>query len=94
MGPRPNSSVSNKDESHLQVLKLLPDGTNWVVFKIHLPISITALDKLGHLDRTDVKPAKPKFSTTNKAAWTNDDWKLNETYQTDLKNWSYVENIT
>jgi len=86
--------MSNKVKSHLQVLKLLPDGTNWVVFKIHLTMSITVLDALSHLDGTDVKPAKLKFCTTNKAAWTNNDWKLNKTYQTDLKNWSYVENIT
>jgi len=94
MGPGPDSSISNKDESHLRVPKLLPDQTNWVVFKIHLTMSITALDTLGHLDGTNVKPAELKFSTTNKSAWTNDDRKLNETYQTDFKNWSYVENIT
>jgi len=57
-------------------------------------MSITALDALSHLDGTDVKPAEPKFSTTYKAAWMNDDQKLDETYQTDFKNWSYVKNIT
>src|SRR5882724_1310727 len=86
--------MSNKDKSHLKVPKLLPDGTNWVIFKIRLTMLITALNTLSHLDGTDVKPAEPKFSTTYKAAWTNDNWKLDKTYQTNFKNWSYVKNIT
>ncbi len=88
--------MSNKDDATLRgvVPKLLSDGANWVIFKIHLTMSITALDALGHLDGSDPKPTEPRISSQDITLWTDDDQTKNETYQTELKKWSNIENIT
>jgi hypothetical protein len=64
MGPAEDMTTITKDEPYLHVLQLAANGSNWIVFKIHLTLSMGAHGVEGHLNGTAGLLMVPKLSTT------------------------------
>ena len=91
MGPAKEFvSSTPKDDA---VPRLESDRTNWVIFKIHLTMSVAAHSTCGHLDGTDVCPTALRLSTSVVADWTEDDKKVYTGYQIQLGKWTHAEDI-
>jgi len=66
-----------------RMTKLESNGSNWVVFKIRLFVSIAAHGTNG-LDETDICPANPRLSMDVAANWAADEQKEFSGYQIEL----------
>ena len=75
------------------VLKLESNGSNWVVFKIRLTMSVAAHSTRGHLEGTDACLTKPRLSTDDASKWTPEEQKIFSGYQIQLMKWTQAEDV-
>ena len=74
-------------EFFVRIPKLLPDGSNWVIFKDRFVFAAAAalLDK--HLDGSALEPTAPTFALTGPMPLTADQQTEVESYETALLIW-------
>jgi hypothetical protein len=93
MGPADDMTTITKDEPYLGVPRLAADGSNWIVFKIRLTLSMGARSVEGHLNGTAGFATVPKLSTTELVKWTAADEKAHVAYKALLEKWTHNESV-
>ena len=89
----PTMSTGKLLEFFVRIPKLLPDGSNWVIFKDHFAFAAAAalLDK--HLDGSALEPTAPTFALTGPTPLTADQQTEVESYETALSVWQTGEAV-
>jgi hypothetical protein len=93
MGPAEDMTTITKDEPYLCVPRLATNRSNWIVFKIHLTLSMGACGVKGHLNGTTSLPMVSKLSMTEMAKWTVVDEKIHAAYKVLLEKWMHSKNV-
>ena len=82
--------TTSKDDT---VPKLESNGSNWVIFKIRLMMSVAVHSTHRHLEGTNICPTKPRLSTDDASKWTPEEQKIFSGYQIQLTKWTQAEDI-
>jgi hypothetical protein len=80
-------------EFFIHIPKLLPDGSNWVIFKDHFHFAATAGVLQKYLDGTDSKPTAPAFPVAGPMLLTAVQTEELEAYKASLSKWQVREAV-
>ena|SRR5882762_6116716 len=80
-------------EFFIRIPKLLPDGSNWVIFKDRFAFAAAAAVLNKHLDGTATEPGSPAFSVTGPTPLTAAQTTEVEAYKAALSIWQTGEAV-
>src|SRR5712664_3965030 len=80
-------------EFFVRIPKLLPDGSNWVIFKDRFAFAMAAAVLQGHIDGTNLEPAAPAFTVNGPTPLTAEQVAELETHNAELLKWRTGEAV-